>query len=88
MTLKYQKSKENTSQLLIMINSGLTYLMQRQIQKKLVNNSDISNLKKNSSLKTKLAILLTITGLKAEQDKIVKLGNLNFDSSYCPGNFF
>ena len=49
-------------------------------EKELVDNSDISNLVKNSNLNTELGLLAAKAELKAEQDKIVKLQA--FDSSY------
>ena len=49
-------------------------------QKELVNKSD------NSDLKTKLCTIKTQAELKAEQDKIIKLGA--FDSSYFHGKNF
>ena len=52
-------------------------------EKKLVDQSDISNLIKNSDLNTKLATLATKSQLKAEQDKIVKLQT--FKSNYFCG---
>ena len=56
-------------------------------KKELVNKFDISNLVKNSDLNTKLATLATKAGLKAEQDKTVKLQT--HELSYFLGkNFF
>ena len=73
MTLKYQKTREYTLLLLIIINLQVTYF-------------DISNLVKNSGLSTKLATLATKAEIKAEQDKIVKLKT--FDLSYFLDIFF
>ena len=42
-------------------------------QRKLVNESNISSLVKDSDLNTKLGTLAAKVELKAEQDKIVKL---------------
>ena len=56
-------------------------------ENKLVDQSDNSNLVKNSDLNTKIATLATKAEVKLEQDKIVKLQA--FDSSYFHGkNFF
>ena len=52
-------------------------------EKKLVDQSDICNLVRNSDLSTKLATFVKKAELKAEQDKIVKLQT--FDSSYFGG---
>ena len=57
-------------------------------EKKLVNQSDISNLlTKNYDLNTKLATLAIKTELKAEQYKIVKL-QLSVSSYFCSKGHF
>ena len=61
MMLKYTKSSENISILLIIINLRLAYLIQKKNNnnKNLVNEVNISSLLKNSDLNTKLATLAT-----------------------------
>ena len=61
MMLKYTKSSENISILLIIINLRLAYLIpkKKNNNKNLVNEVNISSLLKNSDLNTKLATLAT-----------------------------
>ena len=71
---------------MIIINLRMIYLRQRS-NKKLVNQSNISNVAKNSNLSAKLATKHTTKAeLKVEQDKIVKLQI--HDLSYFLGKIF
>ena len=71
---------------MIIINLRMIYLRQRS-NKKLVNQSNISNVAKNSNLSAKLATKHTTKEeLKVEQDKIVKLQI--HDLSYFLGKIF
>ena len=65
---KILDTSKKTSQVLIIINSQKKYLMQTK-RKKLVDESDISNLVELSDLKTKLLTLTAKAELKA--DKII-----------------
>ena len=56
-------------------------------EKKLVDQSDISNLIKYSDVMTKLATLATKAQLKAEKDKIVKLQTFDLSYSVVKGHF-
>ena len=67
MTLKQKKLRENIPLMLIIINLQVIFL------KELVNKSDISYLRKNSLLNTKLTTFAAKAEQEAKQDKIVKL---------------
>ena len=82
MTVKYQKLRENTLPLLIIIYIYAWHTWCKDKQKESENKSNISNLVKNSGLNTKFKILETkALEIKAEsnagQDKIVKLQTHN-----------